>query len=305
MKKTLIIINIFFFLSANLQAQISIEKEKGGFMILDGGKKVAFYQKEDTSMSLESGRNNFLHPVYLPDGTEITENAPEDHMHHRGIFLAWHQILINNRQICDPWMLKDFIADVKSIEFKRVGDGNGSFETKTFWKSPGWKKGKEAFLEENTTYLFYKQEGNYHRIKIDITLKSLTDSLKIGGSDDGKGYGGFSVRMKLPDDVKFTGAKGIIKPQTTAIETGNYVNISGSVGRDGKQGGILIYADPDNQPSPQTWILREKNSMQNAVFPGSIPIEIQKDVPLHLCYTVVLYSGKVNEKLVIRKITQE
>ena len=305
MKRTLIIINLFFFLCTNLSAQVSIEKKKGGFMILDGGEKIAFYQKEDTSMSLESGRNNFLHPVYLPDGTEITENAPEDHMHHRGIFLSWHQILINNKQICDPWILKDFIADVKSIEFRRIDGGNGSFETKTFWKSTDWKKGEVAFLEENTTYLFYRQEGNSHRIKIDIFLKALTDSLKIGGSDDEKGYGGFSVRIKLPDDVKFTGAKGIIEPQTTAVEAGNYVNISGSIGQNSKNGGILIYAAPDNQPSAQTWILRKKNSMQNAVFPGRVPVLIQKDVPLHLSYTVVLYSGKINEKQVIRKITQK
>jgi len=306
MRKTLTTIGICFLLSINsLFAQISIKKENGGFLILDGKKKVAFYQKEDTSMNLESGRANFLHPVYLPDGTGITENAPEDHRHHRGIFWAWHQILIGERSIGDPWLLKDFIVEVKSIEFKRIDDGNGFFETQTFWKSPEWENGEIPYLEETTHYTFYRQTGNSRRIKIDIELTALVDSLRIGGSDDEKGYGGFSVRMKLPADIRFSNKQGEIEPQDTAVEAGNYVNISGSVGKNGSPGGVLIYAAPDNQSSPQTWILRKKNSMQNAVFPGREPVDVKKGTPLKLSYTLVLYNGKINEGRVLKEITKE
>ena len=306
MRKTLITIGICFLLNINnLFAQINIKKENGGFLILDGEKKVAFYQKEDISMNLESGRANFLHPVYLPDGTVITENAPEDHMHHRGIFWAWHQIMIGKKLIGDPWLLKDFIVDVKSVEFKRINDGNGFFETQTLWKSPEWESGEIPYMEETTHYTFYKQTGNYRRIKINIELAALADSLRIGGSDDEKGYGGFSVRMKLPDDVRFSNEQGEVEPQDTAVEAGNYVNISGSVGKKGSPGGVLIYADPDNQSSPQSWILRKKDSMQNAVFPGREPVDVKKGTPLKLSYTLVLYNGRINESRVLKEITKE
>lgn len=303
MKKTVVILFAYLFLyTSNLFAQITIEKGEGGFWILDGKTRLAFYQKEELNMNLESGRANFLHPVYLPDGTLITENAPADHPHHRGIFWAWHQIVIDGQPVGDPWLLKDFKVDVKSVEFKRIEQGIGIFETVALWESPAWKNGEEAFLQESTRYTFYPQNGNIRKIKIDIELKPLVEDLKLGGSDDEKGYGGFSVRMKLPEDIRFTGEHGEVEPQNTAVEAGSYIDMSGSVGKNGNHGGILIYADPANQSGPQTWILRKKDSMQNAVFPGRTPIEIKKDDPVRLSYTLVLYSGKIKEKKILKEV---
>lgn len=305
MKKITSVICICLFLGINgLFAQISIRKGEGGLWILDGQNKVAFYQKEEVSMNPESGRTNFLHPVYLPDGTEITESAPPDHPHHRGIFWAWHQILIDDKTIGDSWLLQNFKVDVKSVEFKRMEQGNGVLETISQWQSPNWKDGAEAFLQETTRYTFYPQNGNYRQIRIEISLRSLVDNLKLGGSDDEKGYGGFSVRMKLPDDIRFFGENCEIEPKNEAVEGGNYVNITGQVGKNGNNGGVLVYAHPENQASPQTWILRKKNSMQNAVFPGRTPIGLKKHAPLNLSYTLILYSGKVNEKKIIKEITK-
>jgi len=303
MKKTISIICICLFLGINsLSAQISIKKGDGGLWILDGQNKVAFYQKEELSMNLESGRANFLHPVYLPDGTEITENAPADHPHHRGIFWAWHQILIGGEPVSDGWLLQNFSVNVKSVEFKRVDRGKGVLETISFWQSPLWKEGSESFLQETTKYTFYPQNGNYRQIRIDISLMSLVDHLLLGGSDDEKCYGGFSVRMKLPEDIRFIGENGEVEPQNEAVESGSYMNMTGSVGKNGNKGGIIVYADPGNQPTPQTWILRKKNSMQNAVFPGCTPVELKKDVSMTLSYTLILYNGKINEQRIMKEI---
>lgn len=306
MKKTITTICVCLLLGINnLPAQISIKKGDGGLWILDGQNKVAFYQKEDLRMNLDSRRANFLHPVYLPDGTLITENAPADHPHHRGVFWAWHQILINGQSIGDGWMLQDFCVNVKSVEFKRVEQGKGILETIADWQSPKWRNGAEAFLREITKYTFYPQNGNHRQVRIDIALTSLVDHLQLGGSDDEKGYGGFSVRMKLPEDIRFIGGNGEVQPRNEAVEGGNYMNMTGSVGKNGNKGGILIYAHPENQTTPQTWILRKKDSMQNAVFPGPTPMELEKGSPLKLSYTLILYSGKINEKKMIREIDPE
>ncbi|MCW0481726.1 DUF6807 family protein [Gaoshiqia sediminis] len=305
MKKSILICGGLLFLGIHgLFAQIGMKKQAGGFMILDGEKNVAFYQKDEISINSEQGRNNFWHPVFLPDGTEITENAPEDHLHHRGIFWAWHQILIGDQPVGDPWELKNFSIDVKDVEYKRINDGDGSFRTTAFWKSPLYENGAKAYLKEDCQYTFFVQNGNYRIIRFDLALTALVDELKLGGSDDEKGYGGFSVRMKLPDDVKFSGEGGNIEPQNTAVDAGRYVNISGSMAKSGNHGGMLIYASPENQQDRQTWILRKKNSMQNAVFPGRDPVELKRGVPLKLSYTLVLYTGKINEKRVIKNITK-
>ncbi|PTN09195.1 methane monooxygenase PmoA-like [Mangrovibacterium marinum] len=303
MNKTRLITAILLFSVSQLSAQISLKKELGGIWITDAGQNIAFYQKEPMSLNATEKRNNFLHPVMLPDGTTVTENIPDDHPHHRGIFWAWHQIFIGDQQVSDGWDLKNFMVDVKSIEFQRTPNGDGLLKTGSFWKSPLYKDGTEAYLEETTTYTFHQKKGNYRLIHFKIRLVPLVEGLKLGGSNDEKGYGGFSARLKLPADVVLKSAEGTIKATNTAVQAGNYVIVSGSMAKNGNgPGGVMLYADPNNPLNSQSWILRDKDSMQNAVFPGRYPIALEKDVPLELNYTIVLFTGKLKERYVLRDI---
>jgi hypothetical protein len=61
------------------------------------------------------------------------------------------------------------------------------------------------------------------------------------------------------------------------------------MGKNGKQAGIVIADHPDNPGYPQPWILRAKNSMQNAAFPGSGTVPVLTTEPLVLKYTPGLY----------------
>lgn len=299
---TTLLLSMFAVLGS-VSAQVSMKKETGGIWITDGGKNVAFYQKEPLSFNAAEKRNNFLHPLMLPDGTTITENAPDDHPHHRGIFWAWHQILIDDEPVSDGWDLKNFSVDVKSVEFKRTKDGDGILHTTSFWNSPLYKDGQEPYLKEITTYTFHKQKGNYRIIQFKIVLISQVDNLKLGGSADEKGYGGFSARIKLPKDVQFKSKLGLVQPENTAVQAGNYIVVNGSMARNGNgPGGVIIYADPANPLNSQSWILRKEGSMQNAVFPGRYPIRLKNGEPLELNYTLVLYTGKIKERNILKEI---
>ncbi|WP_372773484.1 DUF6807 family protein [Mangrovibacterium sp.] len=302
-RKLNIVLFVLLLGAGTTSAQISIKKEQGGIWITDGGKNVAFYQKEPMGINQSEKRNNFLHPLMLPDGTTITENAPDDHPHHRGIFWAWHQILIDNKKISDGWDLIDFSIDVKTIEFSRLKNGDGEVHTTAFWSSPKYKEGKEAYLKETTSFTFHQQKGNFRIIHFTIGLTSLVDSLQLGGADNDKGYGGFSARIKLTDDVQFKSNQGLIEPQNLPVTAGDYIHIRGSIAKNGKsEGGIILYAAPTNPQPANSWILRKKASMQNAVFPGRSPILLEKDVPLTLKYSVVLYHGKIKERKIRKEV---
>lgn len=307
MTKNLTIAIVFLaFCLRSASAQISMKKEQGGLWITDGGKNVAFYQKDPMGFNAWEKRNNFLHPLMLPDGTTITENAPDDHPHHRGVFWAWHQILIDGKQVSDGWDLNDFAVEVKSIEFKRIHDTDGELQTTAFWSSPLYKEGNEAYLKEVSTYTFHKQRGNYRVIHFYIQLISQVDNLELGGSNDEKGYGGFSVRLKMPTNADFLASNGFVNPENTAVSAGNWIEISGSMAKNGNSpGGVLIYADPKNPGNNRSWILRQKASMQNAVFPGQSPVKLEKGVPLELNYTLVLFTGKIKERNVLKEIAAD
>ena len=50
-----------------------------GVTITDGGHPVLFYRTK-ASDPAEPGRLNYIHPLYAPDGTLLTEDRPADHL---------------------------------------------------------------------------------------------------------------------------------------------------------------------------------------------------------------------------------
>lgn len=289
MLKRLIFI-VLIGLCYDVSAQINMVVKESGFLFMEGKDSICFYQKSLKDEAGEYSRCNYIHPLYGMDNSRLTEDFPADHPHHRGVFWAWHQVLIDNQPVSDGWELKNFQQKVVDIEFLQE-KGIGYLNTTVDWKSPLWKNGSEAYLQENTTITLYPKSGNFRRIDFKIKLKALVDRLSIGGSDDEKGYSGFSVRLKLPFDVTFTGENGVVEPINTAINAGNSMNINGSFLKNGKKGGVVIQSNPQNPVPAIQWILRKSASMQNAVYPGRKPVSIPMDQPLVLKYSLLVYKG--------------
>ncbi len=300
----LIIFILLLVLAVNIatMAQVTMKKEDGGILLLEKGEKVLFYQSEPKNHKGQFERCHYIHPLWAPDGAALTEDFPADHLHHRGVFWAWHQVWIGDKKIGDPWEIKGFEQRVSDLEFMTRQDGSGILKMQVEWKSPEWKKDGRMipYIIEESVITISPRFRNVRRIDFEISLLATAENLRIGGSEDEKGYSGFSVRMVLPEDVEFSGAQGQLVPQNTAVSSPGYVNVSGSMGRAGKQAGIVIADHPDNPGYPQPWILREKNSMQNAAFPGSGTVPVSTTEPLVLKYSLFVYSGKLNDRRIRR-----
>ena len=284
-------------------AQVRMKKQEGGFLFTENNENVLFYQRDNKNIEGKYQRCNYIHPLWGIDGTVLTEDFPADHLHHRGVFWAWHQVWIGDKQIGDPWEIKDFEQQITDIEYAARENGIAELKTEVHWSSPLWKNQGEKipYLKENTKIVIHPKKGNYRKIDFEIQLLALAENLKIGGSADEKGYSGFSVRMILPEDIKFSGTKGEITPENTAVESPGYVNVSGSVGKNGSAGGIVITDHPENPGYPQPWILRKKNSMQNAAYPGNTLLPVSTQKPIIMKYSLIVFSGKMSDKK-IRKI---
>lgn len=297
---------VFFLLmgfGVSVFSQVRMKNEKEGMLFTENGENVLFYQKEPKSLDGEYERCNYIHPLWGIDGAVLTEDFPADHLHHRGVFWAWHQVWIGEKRIGDPWEIIDFEQEVTDIEYISKKGGIAVLKTEVNWKSDLWKKqGKKVpYLKEKTSIFIHPKTGNYRKIDFEISLLALEENLSIGGSEDVKGYSGFSVRMFLPNDVKFNGSVGEIEPQNEAVQSDGYVDVSASVGKKNNKGGIVIVDNPQNPGYPQPWILRKRNSMQNAVYPGNGTIPISTQKPLILKYSMLVYSGSLSDKK-IRKI---
>lgn len=265
-------------------------KETGqGVHLSENGKPVFYYQRKPKSLSGQYVCNNYLHPLYSLDGDTLTEEFPDDHPHHRGIFWAWHQIFIGDQNIGDSWEMKNISQEVTGLHTE-LQDSMARLDLDVYWKSTAWKNG-EPFVYEHTTIMVHRTEADLRIIDFEISLKAIVPDISIGGSDDEKGYGGFSTRIKMPDNLAFTSVNGAVIPQELQIKAGPWMDLSGSLGAGSQKSGLTILCHPSTPNYPAPWILRQKTSMQNCVFPGRQRIALPLDKPVVLRYRLVIHNG--------------
>jgi hypothetical protein len=263
-----------------------------GIEISEKGKKVLFYQQRPKSLDGKYERAGYVHPLYSLNEKFLTEDFPEDHPYHRGIFWAWHQIVLNDKQIADGWISENISWKPGKLKIKKR-KRNLILQSELIWNVKQEHNNPIAIVKENTKITVHKSTGQYRAIDFEIHLFALVDSLKIGGSDDAKGYGGFCLRLKLPKDISFVSSDTAITPMETAITAGPWMNFTGSFdGPTMPKTGVAVFC---NQPegNQQSWILRKEASMQNIPYPGRTPITLSKE-GWRLQYRIVIYNGDMS-----------
>ena len=273
----------------------SVENEDG-ILILEDDQKLLFYQRKTKSLDGRFPRANYVHPLYDLDGNVLTEDFPDDHLHHRGIFWTWHQLFVGDKRIGDPWIAKDSIWDVVDVKFA-IEKESCEMTASILWKSPLWADDSgqpKPLVTETTTIRIHRAEANHRMIDFRIQLLAMEKDVRIGGSEDKKGYGGFCTRVRLPDDIRFTGRAGAVTPKVTAVEAGPWMEMTGAFVKS-RQGGITILCHPTLPGFPQRWILRNRNSMQNPVYPGREAVLLSQTRALDLNYRLVIHRGEVDK----------
>jgi hypothetical protein len=278
-------------------------KSDEGLEILENHKKVLFYQVRPKSVDGKYERAGFIHPLYSFNEKSLTEDMPNDHPYHRGIFWAWHQIIWNNKQIADGWMSQNisFEPSKTTVQKKKK---SMTLQSEMLWKSVLEDNKSEPIVREHTTIMVYQSTSHSRIIDFDIQLFALKDSLKIGGSDDEKGYGGFCLRLKLPGDISFVSGGTEVTPLETAVYAGPWMNFTGSFdGKDSEKIGVAVFCDNSNPGHLGEWILRKTGSMQNIVYPGRTPVALSKN-GLRLRYRLVIHDTHI-ERSDLEKLYQE
>jgi hypothetical protein len=278
------------------QAVVRITKDPQGYWFTEGDKKVLFYQAERKSLpDGQAARSNYFHPLYDLDGTVLTEDFPKDHIHHRGIFWAWHQVRINGKSVQDQWVNRDSFWMLQKAEVVEGEDRSAALALRVVWESPLFtdEQGRRRpFVEERSVTRVHPAEGATRRIDFHQQLTALVDGVEIGGSEDAKGYGGFSYRVVMPPDIRFTGAQGTVTPIENAVDSSPWMDVAGAYGKTANSG-VTVLTHPSTSGFPQRWILRARGSMQNAVYPGRQPAAIPRDRPVILNYRLVLHRGEL------------
>jgi hypothetical protein len=285
---------LFLLLAAQAHAQqFTTVKTEEGIELQENGKKVFFYQVRPKSVDGKYERAGYIHPLYSLNGNSITDDMPKDHPYHRGIFWAWHQIVLNNKHIAEGWTSENISwlpVSVKVDRKKKMARLNAE----VLWKAKLADNKLTDIIKENTTVNVYPATDKYRILDFTVRLQPLVDSLKLGGSDDAKGYGGFCLRLKLPQDIRFVSQGKTTIPQETPVFAGPWMDITGSL-EDASlpKTGVLVFGNDADTNQP--WILRSVTSMQNVPFPGSTPVDLPKK-GWTLKYRVIVHNGEMSDE---------
>ncbi len=256
-----------------------------GVTITDGGKSVLFYRTAPADPH-EAGRLNYVHPIWAPDGAVLTEDRPADHLHQRGAFWSWHQVLVDGKTVADGWFMKGLSFNVREKRFKGDSAGGGTLVVNADWivsSAP-----EVAYVARETTKVrVYPLKDGARRIDFDTVITARSDTLGLGGSDDAKGYGGFSVRLIKPDRLTFGSGGKAVTPAVGPVEAGKAMGFAWTPGADSPAWTVGLACKANGAPLTR-WILRKELSMQNCVFPGRAPFVLKKGETLRLQSTLII-----------------
>lgn len=269
-----------------------INREPDGFLFSELERPILFYQETPKALDGKYKRANYAHPVYGLDGEILTQDFPDDHPHHRGVFWAWHQLLVKELRAGDPWETKNFLAVVRSAVVVDEGPVFATLKVSVLWTSPRYQDGAgrpQPIVEENSTIRVFRSSSKSQCLDFEIVLKPLVPGLRLGGSENSRGYSGFTVRVKPPLEGVLHDSIGTLV-QDRIGEASPWADYSGRFGATDRVSGLAILSHPSLPEFPPKWVLRHYG-MVNAAYPGQHAVPVPEDSLVVLRHRVVVHRG--------------
>ena len=240
-------------------------------LLVEGGEPALFYRARPAA-GAEPWRVNYIHPMWSLSGAELTENAPPDHLHHRGLFWAWRRILVDGGQVADGWVGSGLRLDTRVSAARVLPDGSAEILATSRWIVPLAGRDEPVIEESAQIQLFPRRQGQ-RRLELTITLRALRQGVAIGGTADEKGYGGPSIRLGHADEMDIWSDGRPLVATVGPVGTGPAVHFTWRRAFPQWAQRVAVTCEVDGRPWT-SWILRQELSMQNCAFPGREAFEV-------------------------------
>ena len=254
--------------------------------LTEAGKTVLVYRTKPINPATEPGRANYISPLYAPDGTALTEDKPGDHPHQRGVWWAWMKVQADGKIVADGWYMKNLAYSVREKRFLGDAEGGGTLTVEVDWIV---NSGDElSFVAREVTKVTVRPlKSGVRRLEFDTTITSRLDALGLGGSEDDRGFGGFSIRLVDPEHLTFASGGKTLVPNGAVLDAGQSMGFAWSGGSNSPAWTVGLACKANGQAVTR-WMLYNDRSMQNCVFPGRAPVILKKGQTLRLQETVII-----------------
>jgi len=273
--------------SAGETALFGVRQETGAVRVTSpDGKPIFEYRTArpaDSKLSVESAC--YFHLVATPEGVVVTEVAPADHLHHRGIFLAF--VEMHGAKDADFWGWGEHAPKAgRAIvnRLARVGPAGPGIAARNEWVADG------AVVLREDLVASVRQVPRANVIDLSWTLTPDADT-----SLPRWAFSGFCVRLRKDGGVEATGPKGKVDlpdPIHTQPESdwpaSPWYDFTLKL-EDGKVAGAAVLDHPKNPPA--LWHNHRGLRMINPCIVAPAALTLKAGQPLVLRYMVVVHDG--------------
>jgi hypothetical protein len=272
----------------------------------DGRVVLEYLTSKPEGVPLTSPSAACFHPVNTPKGERVTNIAPSDHPHHRGIFFGWHDAEFHTPEVvkADFWAWGVAAPRegrlVQNTELKLVSADNK--QAKIAIHNDWLVEGKK-FGDETDSATVSERDGVY------VLDLAYTVDPKYEFVANKTAFGGFDVQCRKDGDSYFSNFYGKVTytdPQFRNPELNlpsmPWYDFTIKLKDNGKVIGAAVVNHPDNPPT--TWHSPSYLYMLNPTIVGAGPVTIKPGSPLTLRYRVIVHDGPT-PTWVIQKLSEE
>jgi hypothetical protein len=234
----------------------------------------------------DRARSTYLHPLYGLDGEVLTDDFPQDHYHHRGLFWAWPHVKTGGKEY-DLWMIKGVEQRFERWLARETG------AVAVLQAENGWYAGTKKIVQEQVTFRVHPAEPEARAIDVELVLIPQEQPVTLAGAE-GKSYGGLTLRFAPRTNTVITTPLGQGKddlPMTRlpwADLTAQYPGVP-------QPSGAAIFVSPSHPDFPPMWLTRHYGVLCLG-WPGVDAKTFEADKPIRLQYRVWIHRGAADSE---------
>ncbi|MBM4024622.1 MAG: DUF1080 domain-containing protein [Planctomycetes bacterium] len=194
----------------------------------------------------------FIHPLWSPRGTVLTDINPPDHLHHLGIWMPWTLTSYEGKKV-DFWNVGDATGTVRFSKYLSATTGAvyGGFQAEQDHVAFKTSKGEQTILKEVWDVRVYNVGGSqkgYWLVDFQSTQRCVADQPLIQEEYRYGGFGFRATRQWKGANCDYLTSEGKTRKDghgTRARWCDNYGTI------DGQTEGVTFYSHPKNFQHPE------------------------------------------------------
>ncbi len=288
--------------AAQEPAPFALDARDGTLSVLRRGRPVAVYQAGERIFDAHPAqkRAGYFRELRSPSGVLLTEDGPGDHLHHRGLFLAWNRVTWEEEG--RPPATVNFWELTPASGRKTAGRLSGTHSdagSAGFEVSHDWQIAGRRCLEEALRCRVHEPSPGIVALDLDVTLSAvggpvLLDEYGHHGGGRGPWYGTLGFRGAAAFEasrLRFAYSDPpAAAPKDNARLEGRWIALEGEL--EGSPRGAALISRPGSLPCRFSHFRGLR--FLDADISDPHPVRVVPGTPLSLSFRVLLFDGPLD-----------